>query len=656
MVLALLLTTIPLPSHCRWKGKHCALPSGWQGRWFEFGEREAISISNKTMSHKGHCLASKTNKFIFHDRKNRCHRCAVIYQKHHNVIQYKESMCGPSNRKNFNLCYGITADTPLKSMFRLDGTDDDPIPCPIGEADAAYQFSYQKGHGQCSYPMSSMSMCGPKNSRMVMRYQACADVKGSETSVKEVECYGSWKEGSTFYFLGMLNDSHVRGDNYEGRFRCFAYQKIFNGYKLSQSGDARCDIWSPDEGYITMKINKVSPSPGQECHLPNWVLGEHSSYLSMDKLSNYKFGASTNTSLTVTTFGTPSQGSHLKEASASSATKKKLTCSRLVKSEANFSRMIMQVNFDCESGFICLELVKKSSSVITTRMGRLSRNPDEACDQSLFFDKSTQSTVLVSEKVRNELCPLVGKYSLSRDEPRHHLEEGSSADSSNCPSGEPTHPKVHLSFGCSGETSFKHFNNCQKNAANLFQEFACQGGWREPLDSTDLPNVDLMTFSRSLATKNRHGQGVLGEDTRFQSSKQGRLSTQPLPEGYLQYTILSPLGPDANNNNTQVQLCGAIQIPNPLDLSTVRLVASHEGCPRPNSFKRGGSSTKERHHISWDYRLNRMSECAQALATANGTTPLQSKPLLTRLVLLLMIAARSLLGVASSNHQKLNFL
>ena len=76
------------------------------------------------------------------------------------------------------------------------------------------------------------------------------------SSVKEVECYGSWKEGSTFYFLGMLNDSHIRGDNYEGRFRCFAYQKIFNGYKLSQSGDARCDIWSPDEGYITMKINK----------------------------------------------------------------------------------------------------------------------------------------------------------------------------------------------------------------------------------------------------------------------------------------------------------------------------------------------------------------------------------------------------------------
>ena len=81
------------------------------------------------------------------------------------------------------------------------------------------------------------------------------------SSVKEVQCFGSWKEGSTFYFLGMLNDSHIRQDNYEGRFRCFAYQQIFNGFKLSQSGDARCDIWSPDEGYVTMKINKGNTMP-----------------------------------------------------------------------------------------------------------------------------------------------------------------------------------------------------------------------------------------------------------------------------------------------------------------------------------------------------------------------------------------------------------
>ena len=64
---------------------------------------------------------------------------------------------------------------------------------------------------------------------------------------------------------------------------------------------------------------------------------------------------------------------------------------------AKLKRRYPEISFYSESGFICLELVKKSSSVITTRMGRLSRNPDEACDQSLFFDKSTQSTVLVSK-------------------------------------------------------------------------------------------------------------------------------------------------------------------------------------------------------------------------------------------------------------------
>ena len=34
------------------------------------------------------------------------------------------------------------------------------------------------------------------------RYQACADIRRSESSVEELRCLGSWKEGSTHYFLG----------------------------------------------------------------------------------------------------------------------------------------------------------------------------------------------------------------------------------------------------------------------------------------------------------------------------------------------------------------------------------------------------------------------------------------------------------------------
>lgn len=37
-------------------------------------------------------LPSKKNYFVFYS--NGCHRCVVIYEKHKNVLQYKESECG----------------------------------------------------------------------------------------------------------------------------------------------------------------------------------------------------------------------------------------------------------------------------------------------------------------------------------------------------------------------------------------------------------------------------------------------------------------------------------------------------------------------------------------------------------------------------------
>ena len=39
------------------------------------------------------------------------------------------------------------------------------------------------------------------------RYQACADIRRSESSVEELRCLGSWKEGSTHYFLGKTDGS-----------------------------------------------------------------------------------------------------------------------------------------------------------------------------------------------------------------------------------------------------------------------------------------------------------------------------------------------------------------------------------------------------------------------------------------------------------------
>ena len=50
-----------------------------------------------------------------------------------------------------------------------------------------------------------------------------------------------------------------------------------------------------------------------------------------------------------------------------------------------------------ESGFMCLEVNYRSENVISAKIGRLSRNREEACDRELFFDASLQSTTLISK-------------------------------------------------------------------------------------------------------------------------------------------------------------------------------------------------------------------------------------------------------------------
>ena len=46
---------------------------------------------------------------------------------------------------------------------------------------------------------------------------------------------------------------------------------------------------------------------------------------------------------------------------------------------------------------MCLEVNYRSENVISAKIGRLSRNQEEACDRQLFFDASVQSTTLISK-------------------------------------------------------------------------------------------------------------------------------------------------------------------------------------------------------------------------------------------------------------------
>jgi len=42
-------------------------------------------------------------------------------------------------------------------------------------------------------------------------------------TVEELQCLASWKEGSSRYFLGLVQYTHHA--SYEDRFRCFAYER-----------------------------------------------------------------------------------------------------------------------------------------------------------------------------------------------------------------------------------------------------------------------------------------------------------------------------------------------------------------------------------------------------------------------------------------------
>ena len=78
-----------------------------------------------------------------------------------------------------DLCNNIDGDAQLYSMFRKDGP---LVKCPFR---GPFSFSYTKGDsGQvCAFPVSSMDTCSD-NKRLQLRYQACHDVKGSESHSK----------------------------------------------------------------------------------------------------------------------------------------------------------------------------------------------------------------------------------------------------------------------------------------------------------------------------------------------------------------------------------------------------------------------------------------------------------------------------------------
>jgi len=426
------------PTSCQTGLDNCILPSSWSGLWFESGVRGSISINTSTMLHKGKCMKQlkHPSQFIFRSsQEGNCLRCLSIHQKHANVLQYKESKCITERRNYKEICRSISVDEPLKSLFRVNASG---VNCPIR---GTYSFSYSRGHGLCSYPLSSLHQCSDK-SRLVFSYQACVDIKGSQSQTEQAHCIADWKEGSTYYFVAQMNSSHVSTADQESSFRCFVYKEIHTGFLLSQSAEAKCNLYTATEGYRTMSLKRLKED-GSSCHFPAWFTA-HRRYHSLSYSNAYQINQAGN-ALTLETSGTHETT--------------KLECLNM-KSETNTTALFtVQSVQSCSVGFHCIQVVKKTENVFYIKIGRLSPNNEDACHTQLFFDNTIPTTTITTAHLHASPCPLTGNYAL----------RNKNTDSSNCTN------QVTLSSGCHNSHKMKLTTICPKD----IKEYSCHGNWEE---------------------------------------------------------------------------------------------------------------------------------------------------------------------------------
>nr|XP_023027792.1 uncharacterized protein LOC111515825 [Leptinotarsa decemlineata] len=370
----------------------CFFPERWEGTWFQSGVRQPILIEGPRLSNKGRCLNSDGDKFLLVDEKRACYRCVVIHEKHINVLQYKETYCH-SRETLPTLCALITGDALLYSMFRENAV---PIPCPFR---GPFTFTYNRGHGECRSPVSSIEAC-TEDSKLLLSYQACPDVHGSESAIEELQCLASWKEGSSRYLVGKLHHGHATSN--EDRYRCFVYEKASTSledmvgadFRVAQSGDATCNgLFSATEGSKTLTLKKAPPA--NKCRFPFWI-SNYNHWHTLDYSATYSFHHR-NSTLRITN---------------SSGMDMKVVCIQLKQSTRDENVVVLVTHFTmgCQNGYICMSLYRRDSHIMEVQMGSQTNRKEDACSEQFFNKNSLPYFTLVTTTPETRTCPYLGKF------------------------------------------------------------------------------------------------------------------------------------------------------------------------------------------------------------------------------------------------------
>ncbi|XP_055374625.1 uncharacterized protein LOC129607572 [Condylostylus longicornis] len=435
---------------------NCTFPQKWEGSWFLSGYQQSIHIKGSLFSYRGKCTAADGNKYLIVDERG-CHRCLVIYEKHTNVLQYKESECDgdslymdqssinnpaampirsiinsdrvggaahPNSRFSSldpcmgsyddpsyckgreilqNLCDQIPGDALLYSLFREQA---EPVKCPLK---GPYTFTYNRGHGECRNPVSNIDSC-TEESRLLLSFQACPDVQGTESTVEELTCLATWKDGNSRYLVGLVSHHHAISN--EDRFRCFVYEKILTmvgafssqlnnpnlkdaEYKLAQSGDATCNgLDSAEVGSRIMTLRK--PPPAERCDFPVWLKGPRHWY-SLKGNFAYQFHSS--------------DGSmHITRPNGYTDTR--AFCEQINKQTSNEMTAVVHFTSGCKKGFMCMSFYRRDIHIAEIQMGQPASRLEDACLPDHFDVTKMLYVTLLASNSESSKCPTDGLYHL----------------------------------------------------------------------------------------------------------------------------------------------------------------------------------------------------------------------------------------------------
>ncbi|EZA57924.1 hypothetical protein DMN91_001798 [Ooceraea biroi] len=472
VLVLLILRLVDLPS----TNGSCEFPSSWTGEWYQYG-KPVFSINTTVLGDRV-CIERTDDKYVVYG--DNCYHCMIINGRHENVIQYREGWCSTDRTSLEETCGSITSDDMLFSMFRMNTK---PIPCPF--SGASFTFTYNRGYGECAMPISLAEKCTDE-SKLLLKYQACPDVEGTESNTEELQCLANWNDGRNKYLVGTLKGRSALAN--DKTYRCFLYEEKPHHqgkiYLLAQSGDPTCNgLTTVSEGSPTIKLTKVDKEHSR-CKYPTWVT-QHHDWHSLDGTKDYHF---TNKNATLKVKAQAQDGETVHE--------EKIVCHNLEKlypndnMQGNKVKLVAHVTSGCDIGYVCMIFHRRDSHIIEIQQsGQKAIMPDEACSIS---DPSTMphTTLITTSFLHQRRCPNPGRYQILDFAPAHALSAATSrrhrrSEQSRTTKRRPWQDNAEdeecrntdIQVGCTSSEQSEMIiaNTCENEEIAYF----CHGSWEE---------------------------------------------------------------------------------------------------------------------------------------------------------------------------------